>query len=97
MTDLVERFNLQTGTIIRAQVKSKNDHGTSSASPESTGGILAQTKPVAAPTNIQGSSTTTSVTLTWTQVLLNTETGYSTVTGYKIYRKGPTDLAYIFV
>lgn len=52
MNAIISTFGYQGGNLIRAQVKAVNSKGTGPDSAESTGGVLAKTAPISAPTNI---------------------------------------------
>ena len=85
MNSLISTFGYQGGNLIRAQVKAVNSKGTGPDSTESTGGVLAKTAPISAPTNIVTIPGINQITLSWTQVTRIDLTGYSDILYYKIY------------
>jgi hypothetical protein len=66
ISSFISNLNYLPGDLIKAEIQAQNAAGWSTLSSSNIDSVVAQSVPIASPTNIQGTSTTTSVTLTWT-------------------------------
>lgn len=88
MNDFITSLSYQAGQFIRARVKARNNAGWSDISNPNTDSVLAQTKPISAPSGISANTTTTSITLFWNSLSLNSDIGFRVLSHYNIYSNG---------
>lgn len=80
MTSFISTLGYKAGETIKSKVMARNSKGFGPESLESVSTIVAQTPPTIAPTNFIGnSSLSTAITLTWSPVIGNINTGFSTI------------------
>ena len=85
MTNMTDFLGYLPGDIIKATVAARNVKGWSDESVPNTAGAVAMTFPQQAPSNVAVSSlSTSSVTLSWTNLTTQSSIGYSTLTMYVV-------------
>lgn len=87
MANIVSTLGYAAGQYILAEAIAVGARGAGPASLPSDNSVQAQIIPQAAPGSFSATSTASTITLTWATLTTGAATGYSPVTGYKIYDK----------
>ena len=84
MSTFTSTLQYTIGQPIRVKATATNSVGESTQSGESNTDVVAQSTPTISVSNLAATSTVTSITLTWSALTDGAQTGYSSVTSYKI-------------
>lgn len=85
MASLISTLSLSAGDYIKATAIAVNERGQSIESEASDDSVRTKVAPTVAPSGLAGTATKDSITLTWSQITSNTDTGYSAITTYRVY------------
>ena len=85
MNSLIYTLSYLPGQTIYAVAQAQNEKGWSVQSSQNTDIVLVQTTPQIAPVGLAGTSTISSVALTWTAITGNANSGYATPVAYNVY------------
>ena len=91
MSTLLSTYGYSRGDLILAIVAARNSNGWSAVSSQNSGGVKAQTPPTFMNVPIEDPSTSsTSITVTWSPIVTNEQTGALLITSYSLEWQSPS-------